>query len=239
MNEIYSLLSTKYALIISFFGGIIPAVLWLEFWLREETHQEPRRIIFSAFVLGMISVFIAGFLEQSVSLVFLEYTTISFILWAFIEETLKYLSARITGLKTRFCDESIDPTIYLITGALGFAAAENILFLFEPISNGDIKTGLLTLSSRFIGATLLHIIASGAIGITLGFAFYKSEKIKKLAVIVGIAIATILHTAFNSFIILGEGHVLNVLATLWIGLIIVIIILEKIKSIKRIKVISK
>ncbi len=227
------------ALIISFFGGIIPAVLWLEFWLREETHQEPRRVIFGAFVFGMISVFIAGFLEQGVSLFLLEYTTLSFLAWAFIEETLKFLSARFTGLKSRFCDESIDPTIYLITSALGFAAAENILFLFEPISNGDLKTGLLTLSSRFIGATLLHIIASGAIGITIGYAFYKSERIKKLSLVIGILIATVLHTAFNSFIVLGEGHVLGVLATLWIGLIIVIIILEKIKNIKRIKVISK
>ncbi len=227
------------ALIISFFGGIIPAVLWLEFWLREETHQEPRRVIFGAFVFGMISVFIAGFLEQGVSLFLLEYTTLSFLAWAFIEETLKFLSARFTGLKSRFCDESIDPTIYLITSALGFAAAENILFLFEPISNGDLKTGLLTLSSRFIGATLLHIIASGAIGIAIGYAFYKSERIKKLSVVIGILIATVLHTAFNSFIVLGEGHVLGVLATLWIGLIIVIIILEKIKNIKRIKVISK
>jgi protease PrsW len=222
------------ALIISFFGGIIPAVLWLQFWLREETHQEPRRLIFGAFVFGMISVFIAGFLEQGVSLIILEYTTISFLIWAFIEETVKYLSARFTGLKTRFCDDSIDPTIYLITSALGFAAAENILFLFEPISNGDFKTGLLTLSSRFIGATLLHIIASGSIGITLGFAFYKSEKIKKIAVIIGIVIATILHTIFNSFIILGDNNVLIVLGTLWIGLILVIIILEKIKNIKKI-----
>lgn len=222
-------------LIASFLGGIIPAVLWLEFWLREETHQEPRRLIFGAFILGMLSVFIAGVLEQGVTIFLIEYTTIAFISWAFIEECLKFLVAHHTGIKSRFCDDPIDPTIYLITSALGFSAAENILFLFEPFSNGDIERGIITLSARFVGATLLHIIASGVIGIFIGFVFFGKPRAKKIAIAMGILLATLLHTAFNSFIILGGEKVLWVIGSLWIGLFLVIIILERIKKIKRIK----
>ncbi len=226
----------KYAVLLSFIGGIIPAVLWLQFWLREAKHREPRRLIVGTFVLGMISVFVAGFLEKGVSLFLIEYTVISFLIWAFIEEILKYFNAHIVALKTRFVDEAIDPMIYMVTSALGFAAAENILFLFEPLAEGDLKRGFLTISFRFVGATLLHIIASGAIGITIGLAFYKSKSIKTIALWSGIIIATVLHTAFNSFIIVGEQHTIWVFSLLWIGLIAVIFILEKIKSIKKIKI---
>ena len=221
------------AIIASFLGGVIPAVLWLEFWLREATHQEPRRLIFGAFVMGMISVIIAGMLEQAVTLVLIEYTTLSFLLWALIEESLKLISAHTSGMRSRFCDESLDPTIYLITSALGFSAAENILFLFEPFSNGDISRGIITLSARFVGATLLHIIASGTIGICIGLVFFKKSHTKKIAIFIGIILATLLHTAFNSFIILGGENVLWVIGSLWAGLFVVILILEKIKNIKR------
>lgn len=225
----------KYAVLLSFIGGIIPAVLWLQFWLRESKHREPRRLIVGTFLLGMLSVFVAGFLEKGVSIYLIEYTTLSFFYWAIIEEVLKYLSANIVALKTRFVDEAIDPMIYMVTSALGFAAAENILFLFEPLANGEISKGIVTLSFRFVGATLLHIIASGSVGIMIGFFFYRSKYLKRFAVFIGLTVATILHTAFNSFIILGQAHTIWVFFGLWIGLIVVIVILEKIKNIKKIK----
>jgi RsiW-degrading membrane proteinase PrsW (M82 family) len=185
----------------------------------------------------MISVLIAGFLQKSLSLLVLEYTVLWFFFAAMIEEILKYFSASFVALKTRFVDEAIDPVIYMVTSALGFAAAENILFLFIPLANAQIHESILTLSSRFVGATLLHIIASGSIGICLGFFFYKSKAMQRFAIFGGITIATILHTAFNSFIIkLESEQKIWIFVTLWIGLIGVIFILEKIKSIKKIKI---
>jgi len=184
----------------------------------------------------MVSVIVAGLLEQAVNITLLEYTTLSLFFWALIEETLKYANAHIVALKTRFVDDAMDPIVYMITSALGFAAAENILFLFEPLANGQIHESILTLSARFVGATLLHIIASGLIGIAIGFAFYKSKTTQKAAILLGILSATILHTAFNSFIIKLEAeHKIWVFAVLWTGLIGVILVLEKIKNIKKIK----
>lgn len=226
-------------IIVSFLGGVIPAVLWLKFWLKEAHHREPRKIIFVTFFFGMLSVFVAGILEQGVSQFVLEYSFLSFFLWALIEEILKYAGAEAGGLSSRFCEEAIDPAIYLITSALGFAAAENILFLFEPISNGDIITSIGTLSARFVGATLLHIIASGFVGIAIGFSFYKSKNIKQFALVFGILFATILHTIFNSFIIQDERYVIWVFASVWIGLIVVLFVLEKVKKIKQKTIIHK
>ncbi len=226
----------RYAVLLSFLGGIVPTILWLQFWLREAHHREPRRLIVGTFILGMISVIIAGFLEKATTIYLLEYTTLSFLFWALIEESVKFLGAYVVALKTRFVDEAIDPMIYMVTSALGFAAAENILFLFEPFANGEINDGLITLSSRFVGATLLHIIASGLVGISMGLFFYKSKKIRIFSIYLGITLATILHTAFNSLIIsLEDEKKLWIFIVLWIGLIAVIGILEKIKNLKKIK----
>jgi RsiW-degrading membrane proteinase PrsW (M82 family) len=50
--------------------------------------------------------------------------------------------------------------IYMITGALGFATVENVVITYQ---NGIADaTGLILI--RFVGATLLHALASGIIG---------------------------------------------------------------------------
>src|SRR3989344_2100149 len=48
-------------------GGVLPALFWLWFWLREDRlHPEPRRIILECFVLGGAGAFLALVLEKSV-----------------------------------------------------------------------------------------------------------------------------------------------------------------------------
>lgn len=215
-------------------GGIIPAAFWLKFWLREATHQEPRGLIFGTFFAGMIVVILAIPLEQLVNGFFARYSIVALILWALIEELLKFGAAYFVALKTRFVDEPIDSTIYLITSALGFSALENMFFLINPLSSGSFAEGLVTINLRFVGATLLHVISSGAIGIALGWAFYKSKTAKKMAVFVGLAVAVILHTLFNSFIINSDNNLLIIFSGVWVGLVVVILILEKIKKIKNI-----
>lgn len=220
--------------VISFIGGILPAVLWLEFWLRRQSHREPRHLLIGAFALGMASVFVAGPLEKVVNLYVLEYTAISLLLWALIEELVKLLGAHFAGLRTRFCDDAVDPAIYLVTTALGFAAAENILFLFDAFSDGDVSKGVTTIIFRSVGATVVHIISSGIVGIAIGWAFYKSKVLKRIALVVGLAVAVALHAAFNGFIINAGEQALWVFAGVWILLIAVILILEKLKASKRI-----
>jgi len=221
-------------LLYTLLGGIIPAVFWLKFWLRESTHQEPRGLIFGSFLGGMGVVFLALPIQGLVNIFFFDNNFLSITLWAFSEELLKFGAAYFIAIRTRFADEPIDATIYLITAALGFAALENIFFVSESFFQGNVLHGLVTLNHRFVGANLLHVISSGVIGISLGFAFYKSNFSKRIAGIIGLALATLLHTAFNSFIISNDQYMLVIFSAVWIGLIIVILILEQIKKVKHI-----
>jgi protease PrsW len=215
-------------------GGIIPAIFWLEFWLREDAHQEPRHVILGAFLIGMASVVIAIPLEHIANLYFPNYSTATLFFWAAIEEIVKFGSAYIIAIRSRFNDEPIDATIYLITSALGFAALENILFLLGPLADGDIAKGVITINLRFIGATLLHVICSGLVGVFIGLTFYKKKITRILSVSTGLLVAIVLHTIFNSLIIKSELSILVIFSGVWLGLVAVILILEHIKKIKRI-----
>src|SRR3989344_5099518 len=114
-------------LILAFFGGIIPSLLWLWFWLKEdEEHPEPKGLIAIVFIMGMIAVIVVlpiqKFIQNSVS----SYEG-QLVLWASAEEILKYLAVLAVLYKTNNANEPIDWPIYLITAALGFAALENML----------------------------------------------------------------------------------------------------------------
>ena len=71
-------------------------------------------------------------------------------------------------------DEPIDAVIYMITVALGFSALENALFLSNLISTSSFAQSIITGNSRFLGATLLHVASSAAVGVMIGLSYYKN-----------------------------------------------------------------
>jgi len=151
-------------------------------------------------------------------------------LWALIEEVVKFAGIYLVALRTKYFDEPIDAVIYLITIALGFAALENALFLFSPLGMGD-ALGTITLSNfRFIGATLLHVAASGLVGVILALMFYKHRLRRFIGALVALSGAVVLHTLFNFSIIASEGRFLYVVFIgLWILVIGILLACEKIK----------
>lgn len=128
-------------------------------------------------------------------------------------------------------DEPIDLIIYMIVIALGFAALENTLFIFNLLDKGLLNDSILTGNFRFIGPTLLHVLSSATVGVFLAFAFYKSARRKILYGMIGLFIAIILHAIFNFFIMSGSGgqSILGVFLFVWIGIIILFLIFEKVK----------
>src|SRR3989338_6456029 len=158
-------------------GGILPALVWLAFWLREDyKHPEPLGLILRTFLLGMGAVILVLPLEKAVDTLFPGMTLVAILLWVILEEIFKFTAAFFGGLHSVEDNEPIDPIIYMITAALGFVALENTLFILGPIIGEDITTSVVTGNLRFIGAGLLHVVSSGIIGVSLAFSFYKPRK---------------------------------------------------------------
>ena len=212
-------------------AGIIPSLLWLWFWLREDKeHPEPKGVLAGVFVLGMLAVVSILPVQK-----FIQATIISYewqiILWATAEELIKYLAVILIIQRTRLVNEPVDWPIYLMTAALGFAALENAMFLIKPIYLEETTVGLLTGHLRFLGSTLLHTIASGALGIALGLSFlHPSKIIKKLYLLLGFAFAVSLHSVFNFLIIEETGNdIPKALGFLWVAAIVVMLLFEKLR----------
>jgi len=214
----------------AFLGGLLPSLVWLYFLLKEDAHHpEPKKLIFFAFIAGMVAVPIALPFEQYVKMHFTDNASI-LTSWALIEELLKYLMAASLILWRNAVDEAPDYVIYMITVALGFAAAENMLFLLAPLIDGQIANLFFTGNLRFLGSTLLHVVASAAIGFSLAFSTKYHPVGRAASAALGLILAIALHTAFNALIINpGTSTTLAAFFLIWMAAVIFFAAFEVLK----------
>lgn len=214
-------------------GGIVPCLFWLVFWLREaHEHPEPPQIILACFIGGMLTTLLVFPFEYLVAIIFSHEGILTLTLWAFIEEAGKLAVCWFIVLRTHKDHQPVDIVIYMVTVALGFAALENTFFLIAPLANGDALGSFITGNMRFIGASLLHTLASALIGVFLAFAYFKKKHLKLEYGLAGLIVAGMLHTIFNFFILKGSGiQTFLVFASVWLLIIMLIVLLEKVKTI--------
>ena len=208
------------------FLGFIPSLIWLNFYFREDCHPEPKSLLTKVFLMGIITSPLAILLQlllvncEGISSIksfclpfgFLQPNSIEFFMWsAFVEELIKFYVIKLIILNNPEFDEPIDAMIYMMAAALGFAAIENTLIVFQTTPDGVAIT-INTLILRFIGATLLHALASGLLGYFLAISWFFQHHRKKL-IFVGILMATIFHFTFNIVIFTLEGQITALLYT--------------------------
>src|ERR1700690_2091535 len=98
----------QYPFILAFILGLIPALVWLWFWLKEDVHPEPAKMVTLSFLGGMLAVLVALPLQKIVYQYFQDYETLSFILFASIEEILKFGFVYFIALRNKSADEPVD-----------------------------------------------------------------------------------------------------------------------------------
>ena len=212
-------------------SGIVPALIWLWFWLKEdEEHPEPVGLIILTFVTGMIMVIVVLPIQQFVQNHFSD-DKLLIVLWAGIEEIIKFGGVYFVALRGNKIREPIDFALFMITGALGFAALENAFFLIEPIAIKEATVSFLTGNLRFLGATLLHAVSSATIGIFLGLSYYQGWFANKIYLLLGISAAIALHSVFNFLIIKnGDQNILKTFAFLWGMAFLTMLLFEKLRQ---------
>ena len=135
-------------------AGILPPLVWLWFWLKEDTRRpEPRKLLVLSFFAGALSVLFVVPFQAAAQYIFSP-NLVLLLVWATIEEVTKYAVAFLIDFRKKAYDEPIDAMIYLITVALGFAAFENVLFLIKSMVAGGLSVGIMTAGMRFLGASL-------------------------------------------------------------------------------------
>ncbi len=198
--------------------GVIPSLIWLSFYLKKDAHPEPKKTVLKIFFLGMGAAALAALIENLILIglsrsgLLGSFTEIVYLFLgvALTEEFLKYLAvknkyfiAKNGVLRESEFDEPVDVMLYMIISALGFAALENI-FLFFSENLQFLETFLIALL-RFAGATFLHALCSGILGLFMAFSFFDKKR-KRFFLTSGFFIATLLHGLFNFFIIKTGGN---------------------------------
>jgi RsiW-degrading membrane proteinase PrsW (M82 family) len=214
----------------AFLGGLLPSFIWLYFLLKEDaSHPEPKALIAFTFIAGMAAVPLALPFEQYAKSNLSSDLSI-LTAWALVEETLKYVMVALFILWRRAVDEAPDYVIYMLTVALGFAAAENMLFLLSPISDGQFATSVFTGNLRFLGSTLLHVVASATVGFAFAFSTSSRPMARVSAAALGLILAVVLHTAFNALIISkGTSTTLTALFLIWMVAVVFFAAFEVLK----------
>ena len=215
--------------------AILPGLIWLFFFLREDKHPEPGRMILKVFLFGallaipVIALFVViePFLEVLLSLA-LGKLLIIVAFAPIIEEVAKYLAVRTSVLYHTECDEPVDIMIYAVTAALGFATVENILFLLPLGVSFSLQEVVMGSFMRFIGATLLHAIASAIMGYFLALSVMKKKK-RMQFVIGGLVIAILLHSAYNLLLVI-QMAIIFIPLLLGVSLVVVLLCFKKLRN---------
>lgn len=193
--------------------GILPSIVWLIYYLRKDTHPEPKYMILLVFFWGAVITLPAAFLERGLFSLFgspslLIITPLSlvyiFLGVALVEELFKYGVVRFWVFRSRELDEPIDLPLYMIVSALGFAGLENILALFKLGTIAPVSNIVMLTAFRFVGAVFLHALVSGAFGYFLSLSLFQKTR-RYLLFFVGLIVAVSLHGLFNLYIIQDEG----------------------------------
>ena len=182
--------------------ALFPTIIWLLFFLHEDKKPEPPRLILKTFIFGALTSIPVLFFQTISETLFSSQISSFFlmaIILATIEEVFKFFGAYFAIHKAPEFEEPVDAMIYMVVAGLGFATIENffviasVMFQYKFIFAFTAVGAALIL--RFIGATLLHTLASAIIGYFWAKGLVRGN-VKKF-VFLGLVIGTFVHAIFN------------------------------------------
>lgn len=148
-------------------SALLPAILlWLYIW-RQDPQPEPTSWLVKAVLCGIAICFPVALLEMGIETIlfgvggqpssFMGTTTLAFIVAALPEEAFKLLALWIVLRKNPYFNEHFDGIVYAVCVGLGFAAIENVLYVFneEEWMSVAIIRALLAVPGHYAFAILM------------------------------------------------------------------------------------
>jgi len=157
-------------------------------------------LVVRCFVYGILAVIPVGLVEAPFQQLIerpsgvAEFLAVTIVVIGFVEESAKYLAARLAVTEKNEVDEVVDGMIYCISSALGFSAAENYLYA----AAFGFRVGLL----RAVVTCLAHASFSGIVGYAYGKASVGPGN-GHFIVFRGLTLAAVLHGLYDFAIMSG------------------------------------
>lgn len=191
--------------------SILPCAVWLLwFWFQDWYDREPLRLIVLTFLLGGLATLPAMFFNAIGALVLstafgsglVSEWLVLFLVVGPVEEAMKLWAVTSYAYRRPEFDEPVDGVVYGAAAALGFAAAENVLYLSRFGSEIFLVRGILSnpghaLFAAFWGLALSRAKMLPNVG---------SLRVRTIAR--GWALAALLHALFDALLSAGQHRLL-------------------------------
>lgn len=172
---------------------------------KDAYNREPKLNLVLTFLLGVISIIPAGFIEIYISNEhkndILSILIRSFILVALVEEIVKYAVLRFYAYPKKSFDEPLDGIVYGVVASMGFATAENILYVYNANEYGNgIQVALLRM--------FLAVPAHATFGVIMGYFAGKAKFAatnKNSLLVKGLFWAVFFHGSYDFFLFLQKS----------------------------------
>jgi RsiW-degrading membrane proteinase PrsW (M82 family) len=182
--------------------SILVALFWLK-WFRklDKYEKEPERFVYLVFFAGVLATIPSVILEIPIQLgtpnkpLPINGLFLSFLWVGAVEEFFKYLAVRLTVYRSNQFNEVMDGMIYMISAALGFAAAENVGYMMGV----GFFVGVLRAILSYLG----HVSFSAILGYYLGKAKIEGQR---NWLWIGFIWAISLHWLYDTFFVIGTSQ---------------------------------
>lgn len=204
------------------FLAVAPAmIIILYIYFKDKFEKEPIRFLFKNFLMGVfVSVIITLILSIVANHFFPLIDELSiyqqlikaFFIVGLIEEFSKYVIVRFYAQKSVEFNEPFDGIVYAVMVSMGFAALENVMYVFQY----GVSTGII----RAFTAVPAHATFAILMGYFMGLA--KFSKNRQLLNITGLLVATFFHGAYDFFLFINfiPGIALGAFVSLFVGIIL-------------------
>jgi RsiW-degrading membrane proteinase PrsW (M82 family) len=182
--------------------SLAPVVIILAYvYIRDKYEKEPVGLVLKGFIAGAAVLIPVAFIETELSRLSIGWGQISFALYTgFVvagatEELFKFLIVYLLFFRNRNFNERYDGIVYAIAVSLGFAAVENVMYVFR----GGIQVGLL----RAFTAVPAHAFFGIIMGYYFGLARFVPG-IKSKSLVKAFALPWFLHGLYD-FILYSQN----------------------------------
>ena len=147
---------------------------------KDRYKHEPKKEIWKAFAYGVLVAIVCVIVEvllELVGLISSESTSIGSSIWtafvgaSFPEEIVKLLFLWLFIRKCKYFDENMDGIVYAVAVGMGFAAIENLGYLY-----GHLESWQSTAVMRSLMAVPCHYICAVLMGYYYSLAHFKGNK---------------------------------------------------------------
>ncbi len=210
------------------FISLAPVVI-IAFYIyfRDRYEREPLLILFSALVVGAVTVLPITYVErflQSYGVYFSgrgnAFFT-AFVVAGFSEELFKYAALMLLIWNNKNFNEKFDGVVYAVFISLGFATVENLMYVFGY----GYDVGV----SRAFTAIPAHSLFAISMGYFLGIAKFYPQK-RSIYLVLGLVVPIALHGMYDFILMANFQHYLFLFIPFMIGLVLLGFRLMKVLS---------